>query len=269
MTTINESGFLSEEISEFIKSHRAEHAHYFDLCEDLNTFSHHMLLGLQIHNEYLPEIFVAMYFARALSNFQGTVLLSERGMNNESKILLRALLEVMFAVVAISKDKEVATQLVEADILERKDALKAFGRQASAGIEFFSDQKVTEELARLEWEVANAEKERPTKEITKRYLAEKAGVVTTYDSAYKLLSASVHAPVRDLEQYLDVDPNGNISSLLWGPNKTEIALVLMTGAHNLLAVLDAVSKIFDLPITTEHQQLLDRYKKLGESFPHG
>ena len=85
MSSIEKSGFLSGQISEWIEKHRNENSQWFKLCDDINQFSHDTMFKASIHNEYLPEIIAASLYVRAMSNFQGVILMAERGMINEKK----------------------------------------------------------------------------------------------------------------------------------------------------------------------------------------
>lgn len=266
MTTINESGFLSEQVAQWTKKIRVEYAEYFRHCEEVNKFARETMMGLQVHNKCRPETVVGLLFTRALSNFRGILLLAEKGMINECKALLRCLLEVMFALVAVAKDARVADELVDADTLLRIDALKAFRRQAEAGEKFYEDESIKAQINHLQEELASEMTRKDIKKITLRYLAQKAGLITTYDSEYKMLCVTVHVNVRDLEQYLDVDDDGNIRSFLWGPDAKEIDTVLLTGAETMLCSLDGMLETLKKPITTDHQELWDRHNKLAKSF---
>lgn len=111
MSSIEKEGYLSKQITQWIEKHRKENSEWFELCEEINRFSHSTMFTMTIHNKYLPELIVASLYIRAMSNLQGIILLAERGMINEAKSLLRCLLECEFAVVAIDKDKLSLTNL--------------------------------------------------------------------------------------------------------------------------------------------------------------
>jgi hypothetical protein len=62
-------------------------------------------------------------FIRALHTFQGAVLMAERGMITPGRMLARCMLEVIFLLVAISKDKAFASKELGED---NGDALYIF-----------------------------------------------------------------------------------------------------------------------------------------------
>ena len=89
MSSIEKEGYLSKQITQWIEKHRKENSEWFELCEEINRFSHSTMFTMTIHNKYLPKLIVASLYIRAMSNFQGIILLAERGMMNEAKSLLK------------------------------------------------------------------------------------------------------------------------------------------------------------------------------------
>lgn len=260
MTGIDESGFLSDQIVDWTIKHRKVNAEYFNLCEDINKFCQKMMLSLEVHNEYLPEILVASLLARALSNFQGMILLAERGMINECKTLLRCLLEGAFAAVAIEKDTNFAIELVNNDSFQVRRALRAYLKRKYLCLE---DKKLAEEkLDAIEQNI----KEQNIKEIKIRKIADKAGLLGLYNTAYRVLSGTIHASVRDLQQYLKINEKEKIIGLLWGPVIDDIDFVLLMGVESILHIVESIFQIFSIEDRKEFELLSNRFKSVYESF---
>ncbi len=268
MSTVNSleiSGYLSEEISLWIKKHREKNSEWFTLCENINELSHSTMFTFAVHNEYLPELIVATIYVRAMSNFQGTIIMAERGMINEAKSLLRCLLECMFAIVAIEKDKNTSNQFVFDDLLQRKNFLKAYMRNKGKGIPQHKEAPSLKEIDKHLQDIEKQIRENKVKKLEKRDLAKKAGLETIYDSVYKLLSGTIHVNVRDIEQYLKID-NGKIKEILWGPDVQEIDFVLLTAAETMLRILTAASSLFELSHNKSVQTTLEQYDILSKKF---
>jgi len=266
MSSIEKSGFLSNQISQWIEKHRGENKLCFELCEKINEFSHSTMCDMVIHNMYLPEIIVSSLYVRAMSNFQGIVIMAERGMINEAKVLLRCLLECMFAIVAIDKDKNIVKQFVLEDLLQRRDYLKAYKRNRDKGIAQSGGAPSKEKIDKLLKEINNQIKINSVKKMTTRDLAEKAGFITTYDSAYKLLSGTIHVNTRDLEQYLKINEIGEIKKILWGPDTKEIDFILFNAAESMIFVLNAISRLFSIKYAESWAAILDTYNDIGKEF---
>ncbi len=265
MSSVNKEGFLAEHINQWIEKHRKENSELFKLCEDINRFSHSTMLNITIHNKYLPEIIGASLYIKAMSNFQGVILMAERGMINEAKALLRCLLECQFAIVAVDKDKNIVDQFVLKDQLQRRDYLKAYVRNKKAGIAHPEDAPSLEEIDNLLQDIKKQIKKKSIKKLTKRDLAEKAGLLTTYDSAYKILSGTIHVNARDLEQYLDLNDEGEIKGFIWGPDVEEIDAILFTAAESMFFILVGIARIFSLSFDVTWEKLQEKYKSLANN----
>lgn len=269
MSTVNSleiSGYLSEEISLWIKKHREKNSEWFMLCENINELSHSTMFTFSVHNEYLPELIVATIYVRAMSNFQGTIIMAERGMINEAKSLLRCLLECMFAIVAIDKDKDISNQFVFNDLLQRKNLLKAYKRNKGKGIPQHENAPSWKEIDINLQDIEKQIRENKVKRLDNRDFAKKAGLEAIYDSEYKLLSGTIHVNARDIEQYLKIDDNGKIKEILWGPDVQEIDFVLLTAAENMLRILTAASSLFELPHNKSLQTILEQHDMLSKKF---
>jgi len=266
VSSIEREGFLANQISQWIVKHRSENSEWFCLCEEINRFSHSTMLTMTIHNKYLPELIGASLYIRAMSNYQGIILMVERGMINEAKALLRCLLECTFAVVAIDKDKTIVNQFILEDKIQRRDYLKAYKRNKEMGIPHAEGAPSMDEIETLLKDIESQITEGNIKKLSKRDLAKKADLITIYDSAYKILSSTIHVNARDLEQYLELSESGEVKRLLWGPDVKKIDFILFTAAETMLFVLTAISHIFSLSYDDTWKCILNKYNSLGKIF---
>lgn len=94
--SIDKYGFLSPDMANWKKKHRADNATWFSFAEKLNSTGQNILGGLSIVNEENGknnDLLTMLLFTRVLSNFQGTVLMAEHGMVVEARSLARNCLE--------------------------------------------------------------------------------------------------------------------------------------------------------------------------------
>lgn len=246
MSSIEEEGFLSEEINQWIKKHRQENSELFKLCENLNRFSHSTMFTIHITTINPSNLLVSCLYIKAMSTFQGIILMTERGMVNEAKVLLRCLLECMFAIVAIGKDDSVADNLLSSDQIKRKKALKSYKENRDAGVYDSTSSLSKADVENLIKELEKEIKENGIKDLKIQELAQKAGLDLIYNTAYRILSASIHVDLADLHQYLKISDGGELEMLLWGPDANDINLILYSAAGAMLRIVPAVSVLFAL-----------------------
>lgn len=265
MDDFGNRGFLSKEIESWIKKIRKEKSEIYKLCDALNIICQKTIYLLKVQSNILEEVLVTTLFFRAVSNFQSIVLLSERGLINESKIVLRCMLEAMFALTAVAKDEteNISKKLVQKDQVERKKVLKALKRNFSRGGKKTKEEKFRmQNVERIIQEIEHDIQKMEITDLDAEYLAKKAGLSTFYDSAYKYLCGSVHPNVRDLEQYFEKNGNDNIKFLKWEPDISQINLILSTTCESMLIILEGVSKQFLPHFKKERGELYDKLKDI-------
>jgi hypothetical protein len=261
MISTEDEGFLSPAMSEWISRCRKQYDAWFVLYKDTNRLAHGMLDRLKPHAEDPRESIVALFFLRVLSHSQGAVVVVERGMISQAEVLCRCALEALFALAAIKAEEDTATALILADRYHQLDLLKAARKQAElkeqAGKKSGDKADLSSGIAELEQDL----KQNPSPRLTTKDLAERAGLLEMYYSAYKLLSLSVHSNLRDLEQQLGLDAEGHIQTIWWGPNPHGIDGILMAAAESLLRASALMADLFQID-GQNIKDLIDRFTEL-------
>ena len=99
-----EVGFLSPEMEPFVAQCRKQNALWFALAEDINRTAQATLTTYQIGPEISAQhLFGLLLLIRTLSNFQGGLLMAERGMVVEVRTLFRCCFENAFWLGALLK----------------------------------------------------------------------------------------------------------------------------------------------------------------------
>ena len=266
MNTIESDGFLSNQITYLIKKNWNQNSKWFNLCKEINIFSHTTMFNMIVHNKCKLELMVALLYIRSMSNFQGVIIMAERGMVNEAKTLLRCLLECEFAVVAIDKDKTIVDRLILDDRIQQLGKLNAIKRNIENGVPLPKDTFSIDEINIFIKDVNSEIKKNNIKKFTTRELAEIAGLITTYDSAYKDLSSTIHVNVRDLEQYLELNKKREIKQLLSEPDVKEIGKILLTALTIILTILESISNRFSLSCDKTWYRILEEFNRLSSIY---
>lgn len=96
MPAFDENGFLSGRIHSWIDSQRAANKDIVDRAQELNRDCHSFLDGRAVDLGNGKQIATSLLFARSLELYQSIIVVSERGMAAETRILLRAFIEQVF-----------------------------------------------------------------------------------------------------------------------------------------------------------------------------
>src|SRR5258708_6633896 len=89
--TIDEQGFLSPDIQDWIRKHRTENVAWFALAEDLNGIGHRQLALLKVPAEDNQAFLTALLFMRGLSNYAAhpSVTALNRNVNADESGLIK------------------------------------------------------------------------------------------------------------------------------------------------------------------------------------
>jgi len=235
---IDESGFLATEIQHWIKRIRQDHSALFMLADEVNRLCQKSMFELDAHNRNVQEMLVATLYIRVLSNYQGAILLCERGMTPEARTVLRAMLEALFSLCAIAKEQKLAVDFVKEDQRRRLKFLVKY-RKVYDGLPEHVDPHEIETLEEELKKEKNEIRERSTEEWAKE-----AGLHDWYLTAYAVLSDSVHSKVRDLERYLFLNEKEEVVRFRWGPDDNWIQEILVTNIEGILVGLKCTISFF-------------------------
>jgi hypothetical protein len=236
-------GYYSDEAGVWTARNLEQHDVLFDIAARMNRHCHSVASILRIANSNGQHVICSALFVRALEFFQSSLVLIERGLSNPAKVMLRSFLETTFTIRAIAADVEVMRRYVAADEFERLRALRKVRQNPSAFEAALLDRN-REELDEL---IDNLEKDDNVHrglKIPVHELAQKAELIDTYDTAYGYLSSTVHSAVRDLEQYLELDADGEVHQMRWGPDGSDTAKLLITAIESMSHSLVAIELLF-------------------------
>lgn len=257
--SLDKQGYLSKELDTVTKKIKNKFMPYFSLFEKLNKFAQDAVFLIKVNNQNLQQIILAALYLRILNLYQTIYLLSEKGLNTEAKIILRALFENVFRFVAIIKHPELTKQYVYEDYCYQKKALN----------KLFEDDPTLnklEELIQITAENKRKIEDGNIKELRIREYADKAGLISLYRTAYTFLCNSTHSNIRDVEKLLVFDSDFNLSSFKWGPNDFEIDLALFGAINSILIVLQKLDEVFNVINEKKYLSLHSEFEELEKSY---
>lgn len=256
--SLSNNGFLGPEISGIVQHVRAAHAEIFSFCDRLNELAHRSLFSAKVDRHNIRELVLSTLIHKAMTAYQAVVIVAERGLPSEARVLLRTLLEVTFRAGAIAKNPDAARQYVSEDVVRRSKLIRRFKR-LSPDLQGSANAAELDQV--LEVLTARIRAERITERSTLWY-AEQAGMEDFYRSAYSLLSEAVHVSIGQLESSLHLDEKGDLLGLTYGPSDEEIDVNLLTGAEALLFALRATYSVVDVQTSDEIHRMHDEFNDL-------
>jgi Family of unknown function (DUF5677) len=212
--SFEKAGFLSMTPSNGIDTIRAENADWFGLAEDLNrAFTKLAVTSTDTVKTSLwdPRSVAVRLLLRCCGNFQGVILLTERGMVVEGRTLVRSLTEGAFAVAAlVNKPSEYIGLL-------KSDSEASRSRQAN----FVLAQKLIDDSQRQANLQAVIDAIGKVECVNLRRLAELGPLLRQYLSYQRLSDGAAHVSARALDRHVRRNQSHDGWCYQWGPGRRE------------------------------------------------
>lgn len=250
---VDKEGFLSEDIFEYVTKNRTKYKETFSLVTDLNKYSQSLMFKINAHENAYQELILSALYIRALQLFQSIIILAERGIDSATRILIRGLMEVMFTLVACSKNKEVARRYI---LNDKFDSIKSIRRikQYKGKSLLPNIKRMLNQEKKLEEEIKN-EKIIP---ISIEEMSKIAGLHSHYLTVYDALSRTAHVKIKDIEQNLNLSEN----KFVWGPKDVEIEYLLQTIAGYIIIISNHINEFFKIENVDKLQSFNDKTVEL-------
>ena len=264
--TVAEDGFLAPEINRWIERYRAENADAFRLAVDLNQVAHRLMLSTEVQtgNPYKDaQTLATLLLIRVLSNFQGMMLMAERGLIVEARTLARTCLESTFALVAGVKDQEEFVPKMIAHSADHRSKAANWLLNRANREDFLSDDSEAKLRAFLAKQGDDGE---TLAAFHIQDMARRAQLEDMY-IFYRTLSGDAAHPTLDaISRYVDGIEPGNFN-IKWGPNcgAEEITDTVLLSCSFVFASCVAINELTkNETVAADLERLFVRYKDLSE-----
>lgn len=252
MTTLDEEGFIAEEINQTKDKILKAYPELFALTRQLNRIAQKVQYLLSPHNKDPQEMIATVLYRRILDVYQGAYCLASMGMDGPFKVLLRSQIEAYALLRANELDSNFYKEMAEDHDYRRLQYYKSASRSTSSIFSPIRNRKqFNKELKDLQT--------RSPKRLEIRAVFQRAELEEVYISLYALLSTPTHHGLSCLEDYF-IMSGDIIKSIRWGPNSNDIWMFFDTGSWILYHALASVYKLFEL----KDKQYLDETEQIVE-----
>ena len=257
----DECGYLGEEAVTFKQVAREKHRAYFDLFEEVNSFSQAKKFLIDANNQDGQQVLSVNIFIRILNGAQAVCILCGYGLAQEGQIILRSLLEGLIILAKIVSDPRFVSVYVLEDEVDRLKLMEAAEKHEHPAFVELKNHIDPAKISALRKRLKDQEIQR----LVLADLAKEVNLGPYYDSVYRLLSPGVHFRVRSLEDYVGVDEEGEITKVEWGPRYEDIPIILGIAMDILVRSWGLISNLFQLNLTEEVKAYLKRLKDVKDA----
>ncbi|MFC1626420.1 DUF5677 domain-containing protein [Pseudomonadota bacterium] len=261
MTNIKTDGFLSEEAIEGRAVFLERFKDVFAMAEDMNRIAVKKLGEAKLDSVEDGPFIIYLLTIRIIESYESVIILMERGMLAPAKLIIRPLLEAMFTLIALEKDKTLVAKyfdtqddahlkMLRASTKWRDEFLKKAFKDAGLEAKFI---KQKEKL-----------KESPPKTLKPFQWAKAADLEDFYDVFYVYYASFTHSNLSALEDHIDREADRLEAS--FGPSiEGFYGLLRSATAFTLLAVMH-MCLAFKLEIDSDAEKIHEAICHLDEKY---
>jgi hypothetical protein len=251
-------GFFSGEVEKEARLFHDRNTQYFTLYRRIASLGYKTISELQNNSRDVRRGIVTCLVIRTLSCYDAIRLCIEKGMEFETRVLLRSQLEAMYTVSACEKDKEFHKVFIKASTRDKHRILSRI-LQHHEKAKVYTKKELEQTVSDLKAKIDN--KDVP-KLLTKE-IAQKAGMDVSYNIVYSFYSLAVHVNPVSLQEYLVWDDNVGIKEIVWGPKYDHGISSMLSSMNTMIVCLLGAAKIFNLNMEAELKEILKQWDKLG------
>jgi hypothetical protein len=212
--SIDEDGFLSEEIERVRQQYRANFPEIIGFVTELSRLGQLLLPTIAGQSRTLKNLFVSAYFIRALQQCQAAVILAERGLFTEAYTMVRSGLETVFYLGAATRGTDFAREMGRDHVKRTRTTVEAHIQGMKA-----MDPNADESHLRNVIDTMMAQGIEPETMFIQA-VAKKAELGPLYDTLYRQLSNGyAHPTLSSLNMIWQMDEEQIPQGVLWGPER--------------------------------------------------
>lgn len=260
--SFDKDGFFSPEIEGFRTNVRDGQPTkvWFDYALELNRLGFDMLRRVETLRTDNQQFALNAHFVRVHQNFQSALILGERGLVPDARVVVRSGVESAIAVNAFANDASFVEQMVDAHFRSQRTLARIY-------LDKFRSEFTAEEIVGLEKAIADAgalEISKGGKELTDikwEQVAEKH-CKELYHLLYRALSSDgTHATINVLERFLLVDENEEITAFKVAPDGA--GLIELLSSACLMFIWAAAPYAHTNGLTDVESVISDRVQQFG------
>lgn len=255
-----DDGLLSDEFSASEEEVKRRLSSELSLFSEINRFAVSLQFRLAVPQHSLPDLLAALLYVRTLENIQGSILLVRRGMGTQAQIVMRAAMESLFLLRAISRDPSVARAYERSDAVRRRKLFRK-SQEWAAQSGSVPESAISEDLLRdIEEEIETHQ----AKDFQVENMARRAGLHDWYLVVYPIFSGAVHTVPRNLENHLHFE-NGQLVAISSAPKLDGLRELLVTASEMLLLAVEGLDDVFSLGAVDAREQYAHRLRSSTNS----
>jgi uncharacterized protein DUF5677 len=263
-------GFFSPEIAKFRHAVRTTHPFraWFDYALGLNRIGFDLLRHATTRPIDRRLFTIYGHFVRVHHTFQGALLVAERGMASNARILVRGGIESAIALCALSRDETFVDQMIAANRLHQRKIARVVLDNPDYAATYSEGEIAAMRAVVADVDAMEAEGDWKLKEINWANVASEH-CPDLYQLLYRSTSSDgTHATIETLNRFVVADENMQITAFTVAPDTGGLVEALSAACLLFIWAADPFASAFDRPdMSDELLKQVRLFAKLPNAFP--
>ncbi len=268
MTSFKNDGFLSEELTAWTEQNLIRNEEWYSLFNSINRLCQRVAFEMVDGISTKKELIVAAIYLRIITTAQAVVILAEKGIVAQSRVLIRSLFEGGFVLLSLIRDDKIYERYLEQSTYQTYKSIHRIMQSSDEISKKLHETKnvfmenIVEEIKEKSFK--GFIKEKGLRDIKVREFAECAESIDSYNTTYSFMSEAVHWAARDIfEEHFEMDSDYKVNALKWSLDHDSSKEMMFFIIEPILSVLKEVSNVFDIEAAIEISTLEQEYEKLS------
>lgn len=205
MLDVLKDGFLDGRLNEMIENFRIKYKRYYEIIYQCNELAFKIRKKFNDYDATSSEMYVFTNFIQIHNSFQAYIILMERGMVDDSYIILRTMYEKLIKQQTIIKDEKEYANIVQEHYIKRRSMCKYI--LDNNLFDSIDNKALAETIKKCDERILKDEKGKKIKPKSTEKMAETNGMEREYFS-FKFLSMNVHNDLQNISNMYKEDDGG-------------------------------------------------------------
>lgn len=244
------NAFIGIQIEEIRKKHIENNTEVLGFINDLNRELNRILYSLKHTDDMNRDCFLIGLFCKIIQSFNSLIILSNYGLESDSKTVLRSMMESTFNFRAIVYDENFFEKYLKSGDKQTLYLMNNIKKYPDFFGKEIKDKLNEDKIQKIEDAIEGLSRIKTFK------LAKKARMKDIYLYTYNLFSLEAHGNAKAIIRNHILENEDDTISFDMMPKYGDYNFTLLTSISVILYVLDGINEYFDIDIT----ETIDEYK---------
>lgn len=260
--SMNEDGFLSDEIGAFLPELEAKYGRYLDFAYKLNKLAQEHKNKYSCNSLDRKRTIANCLFIKILNGFQSCIILIERMLPYEARAMSRTLCDPLYLLRIFSSEieSEFWKEYLKYSSVNLRKKINAALKNPHSIFDFTREFVSEDYLNELSKRTSSVD----ANQFSVEQLAIQAGMRTHYDTVFRYASDEIHTPPDVVFRYVEFDENDEAKGFDWGAKDKDVDRIILDISDMVIKGIAFMDEIHKESRHMDFEKIVGEWKELNK-----